>query len=55
MKTTMLFNVADVINELEGSSMIKGSTLISPNELEVELSKLKDKWVKEFDDLSNFF
>ena len=34
--------------------MIKRSVLISTNELDDELSKLKDKWVGEFDDLSNF-
>ena len=44
----------DVINKLEGPPLIKDSTLISPNELEVELSKLKDKWAREFDNLLDF-
>ena len=35
--------------------MIKRSVLISTNELDDELSKLKDKWVEEFNDLSDFF
>lgn len=54
MKNAIFFKVSSTINELEGPSMIKGSTLISPDELEVELSKLKDKWIREFDDLSYF-
>jgi hypothetical protein len=33
---------------------MKGSTLISPNELGIKLSKLKEKCVGEFDDLSDF-
>lgn len=28
--------------------------MISPEELEVEVSKLKDKWAKEFDNLLDF-
>ena len=34
--------------------MIQDSTLISPNELEVEFSKLKEKWAREFNNMSDF-
>ena len=40
---------------MEGPLLIKSSTLISTDELDDELSKLKDKWVEEFNDLSDFF
>ena len=53
--SSIFFKVSDAIKELEGPPLIKDSMLISPNELNVELSKLKGKWVAEFDDLSNFF
>ena len=43
-KSVMFFKMSDVIKELEGPLLIKGSMLISPNELDNELSKLKDKW-----------
>lgn len=39
---------------MEGLPLIKGSTLISPNELDMEISKLKDKWAIEFNDFSYF-
>ena len=53
-KSFIFFKVSDVVNELEGPPIIKGSTLISPNELDIELFKLKDNWAKEFDDLLYF-
>lgn len=43
-KSSIFFKVYSSITELEGLPLIKVSTLISPDELEVELSKLKDKW-----------
>jgi hypothetical protein len=46
--------VSNAIKDLEGPPMIKGFMLISPDELDIELSKLKDKWSREFDDLSYF-
>ena len=33
--------------------MIKNSMFLPPNDLETRLSKLKDKWVEEFDSKSN--
>ena len=42
-KSTIFFKVFDVVVELECPPMLRDSTLISPNELELELSKLKDK------------
>lgn len=46
--------MSDVIDELEGPYLIQDSTLISPNEMELVLSKLKDKCVGEFNDMSYF-
>ena len=54
-KSGIFFKVSYAINELEGPPLINGSTLISPDELEVKLSKLKDKWARKFDYLSYFF
>ena len=44
----------DVVNELEGPPLVKDSTLLSLDELEIELSKLRDKCTKEFNGMSNF-
>ena len=45
-KSSIFFKLSNDIKELEGPPLIKGSTLISVNELNDELSKLKDKWAK---------
>ena len=41
-KSSIFFKLYDSIKKLEGTRLIKGSMLISPNELDIELSKLKD-------------
>lgn len=43
----------DVVNELEGPPIGKDSTLLSPDELENKLSKLRHKWSKGFNILSD--
>lgn len=50
-KSMVFFKLSDAVNKLEGPPLIKDSTLLSPNELENELSKLRDKWVEEFNSL----
>lgn len=42
-KNAIFFKVSDAIKGLDGLPMIKGSMLIFPDELDVELSKLKVK------------
>ena len=44
-KNTIFFKVDNSITELKGPTLIKHSTLITPNEKEIGFSKLKDKWV----------
>ena len=46
--------VFDDITELGGPPMTWDSMLISLDELEIEVSKLKDKWPGELDNLSYF-
>lgn len=53
-KSAIFFKVSDTIVELGGPSMIQDSMLILIYDLEVEVSKFKDKWLKEFDNLSDF-
>ena len=53
-KSAPFFKITDVMNEVQGPPLTKESTLISPEELETKLDKLRDKWVEEFDSLSNF-
>ena len=53
-KSVIFFKVTDAIVELGGPPLIWDSTLISPDQLEVEVSKLMDKWVGEFDNMSYF-
>ena len=55
IKSANSFNITNIIAELGSPSIIVNSTLIIVDDLEVELSKLKDKWVGEFGSLSNFF
>ena len=45
-KSAICFKVYDAIKELEGPPLIKCSRFLLPNELDIELSKLKDKWAK---------
>ena len=45
----------DVIVELGGPSLIQDSMLFFLDELEVEVSKLKDKWSGEFKNLLDFY
>ena len=53
-KSIVFFKVVEAITKLGGPPMVKNSTLLSLNDLEYELSKLKEKWVEEFENLSNF-
>lgn len=53
-QSEIFFKVSDAFNELEGPPLVKNFALISPDELETTLSKLRGKWVEEFDSLSNF-
>ena len=39
------------MNELQGPPLIKESILISPEEMEIELARLRYRWAKEFDSL----
>ena len=52
-KSVTFFKVIDAIVELGGPLLVLDSILIFPDELEVEVSKLKDKCAKEFDNFSN--
>ena len=54
-KNAIFFKAFDAIAKLGGPSLIRDSMLISMNEMEIESSKLKDKWVGEFNDMSYFF
>ena len=49
------FKVTDVISKLGGSPLVQYSSLIYFDELEAEVSKLKHKWDREFDSLTNFY
>jgi len=48
-KCVIFFKVFDFVNDLEGPPLVNNSILISPYELETELSRLRDKWVEKFD------
>ena len=48
-KSTSFFKAFDAIAMLGGSPLVWDSTLIPSDELEVEVSKINDKWVREFD------
>ena len=50
-----LFEFFDAIGELGGPLLVQDSMMISLDELEDEVSKLRDKWVREFDNLTDFF
>lgn len=47
MKSAIFFKDTDTISELVGPPLIQDSTLISPNELEVKVFKIKKKWTKK--------
>ena len=53
-KSATFFKVTDVIPKLGGSPLVQYSSLIYFDELEAKVSKLKDKWDGEFDNLTNF-
>ena len=53
-KSAIFFKVFDAIKGLEGPPLIKHSTLILAAKLDDELSKLKDKWAREFNDMLDF-
>lgn len=54
-KSAIFFKVTNVIAKFGGPPLIQNSTLILSNEMEIELSKLKDKQAREFDNLLYFF
>lgn len=53
-KSANFLKVYGAITKLECPPMIKDSTFISPNEMDVDLSKLNDQWTWEFNNLSKF-
>jgi hypothetical protein len=53
-KSAMFLKINDTIFELGGPPLVQVSTLISSNEFQYELSKIKEKWAEEFDSLTNF-
>lgn len=53
-KSAMFFKFTNVIAELGGPPLVQDFALIYYDELEAEVSKLKDKWVGEFENLTNF-
>nr|KUM50079.1 hypothetical protein ABT39_MTgene3307 [Picea glauca]QHR88587.1 hypothetical protein Q903MT_gene2601 [Picea sitchensis] len=51
----MIFlKVVNIIKELEGPSLIKDSMLLSRDQIEVEISNLRNSWGTQFDDLAGF-
>lgn len=54
-KSVVFFKVSDPSNELEGPPLVKDSMFLSPGVLENELSKLRDKWVVEFDSVFDLY
>ena len=54
MKSATFFKIIDAIAELGGPPLVQDSSLIFVDDMEAEVSKLKDKWAREFDKLSNF-
>lgn len=55
IKTAILFKAYDIVKELEGPPPVKDSTLLSYEELETDLSKLRDKWAEEFNSFSDLY
>lgn len=53
-KSATFLKIIDFVVELKVPPLVRDSTLISSYELEAELSKLKDKWTREFDSLTYF-
>ena len=54
-KSITFFKVVEPIFELGSPPIVKKYTLISIDDLEYELFKLKDKWDGEFNNLLDFF
>lgn len=54
-RSVIFFKVTDAISELGNPYDIRNFTLIYVDELESEVFKLKNKWAREFDNLSKFF
>ena len=50
----MFFKITNAIVELGDPPLVWDSALIFVDGLEAEVSKLKDKWVREFDSLTDF-
>lgn len=53
-KIAIFFKVSNAIVELRGPPLLWDSIFISSDELEAKFSKLKDKWVEDFNTLMNF-
>ena len=53
-RSATFFKITNAIAKLRGPSLVRDA-LISTNDLEDEVSKLKDKWDKEFCSLSDLF
>lgn len=54
-KSTLLFKITNAIDELGNPPLVIDFTFISIDDMEAKLSKLKDKWAREFDSLSDFY
>lgn len=54
-KSATFFKITDVIAKLGHPTVVRVSTLLTVDDLEVEVSKLKEKWDGEFESLSYFF
>jgi hypothetical protein len=50
-KSVTFFKIVEAIFKLGDPPVVKNSTLIFVDDLDFKLSKLKDKWVGEFDNL----
>lgn len=48
-KSATFFGIIDDISKIGGPLIVQYSTLIFIDDMEDEVSKLKDKWVREFD------
>ena len=54
-KNTTFFKTSNAIAEPGGPPLVRDSMLIFSDEMEVEMSKVKDRWAREFNNLIDFF
>lgn len=53
-KNASFLKVSDTLSKLGGLPIIKNSTLLSTNDLDSKVLNLKEKWDREFENLSYF-